>query len=146
MNKKLKRLQTVESLFASRESSAGRELAHFEQLLLEARTQLDTLTRYRDGYLTEAQPSSEQQISILQNKARFLRRLDDAIEQQRQVVDRAQLDCDGLRQRFVLCRQRTMAVGKAHSKRLTAHRTAVERKEQKELDAWRAPAQKTPDC
>ncbi len=145
MNKRLKRLQTVETLFASRESAAGRELMHFEQLLHEARTQLETLKLYRNGYLDESSSLKQQQISMLQNKARFLRRLDDAIEQQRQVVDRAQLDCEELRQRFVLCRQRTMAVGKAHGKRLSAHRTAVERQEQKEIDAWRPSAQKTSD-
>jgi flagellar FliJ protein len=137
MTRNLRRLQGIESLFASREETAGRELAQFEQVLKEAQSQLDVLRNYRASYLDGSPDRQPAHVTAMENQASFLRRLDEAIGRQQQVVERAALDRDQLRQRFNLCRRRTLAVGKAHTKRMAEHRTALDRQEQKEIDAWR---------
>lgn len=140
MSRNLKRLQGIESLFASRERAAGRELVQFENLLKQAQEQLDVLRNYRASYLDGGAGGQVRDTATMENQASFLNRLDEAIERQQQVVERAVMDRDQLRQRFNLCRQRTVAVGKAHGKRLAEHRDALDRQEQKELDAFRRPA------
>ena len=145
MTRDLRRLQTIEALFASRENVAGSELAGYERTLADAKEQLKVLRTYRDGYLNGNDSGPGVTAVHFQNHASFMRRLNQAISQQEETVQRAQLDCDAVRQRYRLCRQRTMAVGKAHGKRLTNHRQSVERREQKEIDQWR-PRRTDPDA
>jgi flagellar export protein FliJ len=140
MTRKKNRLATVEALYASRETTAGRELVSAETTLLQSRQQYQLLIDERDR---PCNPQTNLGVGGLQNRAEFLRRLEQAIRQQQLVVERAELELKAARQRFVHCRQRTMAVGKANAKRLATQRSRAEKREQKEQDAWRAPGRHT---
>jgi len=141
MTRDLKRLQTIEALFSTRESAAGSELAGYERTLVDAQEQLQVLRTYRDGYLNHSNAGPGASAGHYQNHASFMRRLNEAISQQEETVQLARVDRDAVLQRYRLCRQRTMAVGKAHGKRLANHRQDVDRREQKEMDQWRPPSQ-----
>lgn len=140
MTRKKNTLATVEALYASRETAAGRELAGAENKLAQSRQQFQLLIDERNR---PCHPNSQLGIGGLQNRAEFLRRLEQAIRQQQLVIERAELELQAVRQRYVHCRQRTMAVGKANAKRLAEQRSRAEKREQKEQDAWRAPGRHT---
>lgn len=140
MSRQKNRLATVEALYANRESLAGRELAMAERALAAAEQQYELLVGARNEPRT---PSATLGIGGLQNRAEFMRKLDQAIGQQRTVVDHARTSVETIKRRYLLCRQRTLAVGKANAKRLADQRTSADRREQKELDDWRAPAAQT---
>lgn len=140
MVRKKNSLATVEALYASRESTAGRHVAAAEKVLGAAERQRQILVDARDQQHT---PSDALGISGLQNRAEFLRKLDQAIRQQETVVEHARVELEAVKRRYVHCRQRTMAVGKANAKRLAQHRAVAEKRDQREQDAWRAPGRQT---
>lgn len=140
MSQKKNRLATVEALYANRESAAGRELAAAERALAAAQQQYELLVGARNEQST---PTSALGIGGLQNRAEFMRKLDQAIGQQRTVVEHARASAETIKRRYLLCRQRTLAVGKANAKRLAEQRISADRREQKELDDWRSPAPQT---
>ncbi|MFK7886265.1 MAG: flagellar export protein FliJ [Gammaproteobacteria bacterium] len=140
MTRRKNPLATVEALYASRESVAGRELTAAENALASARAQRQLLLDARDDQRT---PSAVLGVSGLQNRAEFLRKIDQAVAQQQSVIERAKLELDAAQRRYVHCRQRTMAVGKVNAKRLAQQRAIAAQRDQKEQDAWRSPVRQT---
>lgn len=134
MTRDIKRLRTVEDLFASREQAAARDLGRFTATLEDARAQLASLRRYRDEYRGASVRTGATDPSRLLNEHAFAQRLDRAIAEQEALVQRAEADCEALRARYRATRQRTKAVGKVCERRVDAHRQAEARREQKESD------------
>lgn len=135
MTKSQKRLHTIETVFASRESIAARDLAQFQAVVDEAQAQLSSLRTYRDDYRTSMRRAGATDLSRLQNERVFLSRLDAAVAAQEGVVANARASCEALRLKYRQTRQRTKAVGKVCAQRRDAERQQHERTEQKEADA-----------
>lgn len=132
--RKKTQLDTVEHLFAARESVIARDLAARQRSLAAARQQLQLLEASRSEHGT---PSPGQSLSASEwsNRAAFLARLGTAIAAQEQAVQRAQQDVVEAQNRLAASRKRTRAIEKVSEKRRVTRRNAADQREQRELDS-----------
>ena len=113
------------------------------QVAVNSRNQLDVqnerltqLASYREEYWQKYAASGGMNTARLQDFRSFITRLDGAIEQQRNVVAQAEVECRNKQDEWLHERTREKAIGSAVDK--IAHQEQVEknRKEQKALDEF----------
>ena len=115
-----------------REDVSARELAERRQALAAQESRLNELRHYAEEY---SRPSgSTISPALLHNQLAFREKVDQAVSQQSQVVDRSREQCELERARLLLASRDKQVLDKlAASYRAQEHR-AIEQNAQRELD------------
>lgn len=131
-----KRMIPVVKVAENREQAAARSLGEVQQRLAAQQCKLEELVTYRDQYSSEFQQRSGQGMGVarLQDYRVFLARLNEAIQQQQQVVERCQQDCERQRRYWMSTRTRTQALGKVVDRYHREEQHLLERREQHASD------------
>ncbi|GAB4356722.1 MAG: hypothetical protein Kow006_24010 [Gammaproteobacteria bacterium] len=137
-----RRMEPVARVAAHREQSAARSLAQQQERLAGQRAQLDELLHYRGEYAAQFQARAGGGVSAtaLQDYRKFMEKLDRAIQQQRLVIERQELEVERCRQQWIELRTRCDAMGKVVERFRSEERREADRREQSELDDHSAQA------
>jgi flagellar protein FliJ len=125
------RLQPAVDQAQRRQKDALQRLAEHQQKLAQAEQQWEELKRYRreyslgDGGLT---------VSALLNRQQFVERIDQAIVQQGNLVERLQRQLEGARQRWLQAHARENALDSVVERLRTQEQQREQRLEQAEVD------------
>ncbi len=135
--KSSKKLQPIANLAKQNERGAARDHGNVLRALQQHENQLNELISYRDEYLNTFNSAGANGISVIQYQdySLFLRRLDDAIKQQRQLVTNGRADCDQSKSKWLEKRNRSKMVNKIVEKRQLSERQQQEKREQRELES-----------
>jgi len=133
-------LQTVLELMQRRTDDATRQLARLIAAEQDAKSKLDLLCQYREEYARRFQTSAQDGMSPQQwkNFQDFLARLDDAISQQRQVVNRSCDQTAAGQQHWQTQRIRLQAIDTLSVRHYKAELVKEGRREQKIVDEYAA--------
>ncbi len=107
-----KRLTIVKKVFARREQEEARRLSEFQADLNESIALLKQLRDYRDRNTATLRSTLSTDPGSMQNLQAFHGRLNEAISQQEQLIQRAELERDELRRKWLARRRKTQSVGK----------------------------------
>lgn len=129
-----KRMQPVVDVTANREREAARRLGELQQRQQAAEQRLQELIDYREDYTRQFAAGGSLSVARLQDYRIFLGRLNQAVEQQQALVERARLDCAAQRARWTELHSRVQALGKVVSRYRDSERSDRDRREQKEAD------------
>ncbi|MEM7081989.1 MAG: flagellar export protein FliJ [Pseudomonadota bacterium] len=129
-----KRLQLVKDVFARQEEALAREMGRFQQQIDTATTQLAQLREHREAYTASIRGGYRCDPSRLQNQQAFAQRLNEAIHQQEQLIERAEAERLALRARWLARHRKTQSVEKLCDRREETARHETLRQEQKQLD------------
>jgi flagellar FliJ protein len=138
-------LQTVLELMQDRTDEAARELGRRLAAEHDARKQLALLEDYRNEYSRRFQAAAQAGLTPLQwaNYRDFLGRLDEAIAQQHETVDRsASLTAAG-QEAFIAQRGRLKAFDTLAERHERGERRRADRQEQKQSDEHGANGHRT---
>lgn len=125
------RLQPVVDLAAEKAEEATRTLATQQRALADAEHQLAELRRYRNEY---AEMPNGIGVSALLNRQQFLQKIDMAIVQQLNEVQRRQRALERARQEWTEARGRAKALDSVTSKYREQERKTQDRREQEQAD------------
>lgn len=133
---KSKRLQPVQRLSESREQDAARALGNSIQTVEDQERRLAELEQYRDEYHKYVQQRGEAGVMAakLLELQRFLGNLNQAIEQQKQVVEAVRHEREQKRRSWQQAHGKSKAVGKVVDRYRTEEQLAANKREQKEID------------
>ncbi len=129
-----KRMQPVVDVTVQREREAAKRLGEAQQRVQAAEQRLDELVRYRDEYTQQFANGGSLTAARLRDYRVFLDRLNQAVEQQRTLLARAQQEAETHRQRWLDSRTRVQALGKVVERYRDQERSQHERRLQKESD------------
>lgn len=131
-----KRLEPVHELALEAERAAARRLADAERDAVDCQARLAQLEAYEREYRVGLQQRVADGIGAagLRDFQSFLARLDQAVGQQRSMLERAVTAREAAREQWLALSARRRAVGKVLEQSDTADRRALERREQRELD------------
>lgn len=129
-----KRMQPVVEVTLQREREAAKRLSEAQQRLQAAEQRLEELARYRAEYSNQFADGGSLSAARLRDYRIFLDRLNQAVEQQRGLVARAQQDAESQRQRWLDMHTRVQALGKVVERYRDEERSHHERRLQKESD------------
>ena len=131
-----KRMQPVQELMEDAEKRLARSLAVTEKRVHEAESKLGELERYLGEYQKQFTQRAGQGIGVLELRdyQAFLARLNDAIRQQRAVVQRAAAVRDAERTRWQEAARRAKAIDHVVDQWQLQERKAEDRREQIEID------------
>lgn len=129
-----KRMQSVAEVTANRERDAARRLGEAQKRAQAAEQRFQELLAYRDDYTQQFANGGSLTTARLQDYRIFLERLNQAVEQQQSLLERANQDCEVLRRRWMEIHTRTQALDKVVSRYRDEERSDSERREQKESD------------
>ena len=131
-----KRMQPVQELMEDAEKRLARTLAGSEKRLHESESKLGELERYLGEYQKQFTQRVGQGIGVLELRdyQAFLARLNDAIRQQRGVVQRAAAERDVERTRWQEAARRAKAIDHVVDQWQLQERRAEDRREQIEID------------
>lgn len=129
-----KRMEPVVEVTVQREREAAKRLGEAQQRMQAAEQRLDELVRYRDEYTDQFANGGSLAAARLRDYRIFLERLNQAVEQQRVLVVRAQQEAESQRQRWLAMRTRVQALGKVVDRYRVEERSQHERRLQKESD------------
>jgi flagellar protein FliJ len=131
-----KRMQPVQNLMEDTERRLARSLAGFEQRVQEAESKLQELERYLGEYQKQLAQRAGQGMGVLdlRDYQAFLARLNDAIRQQRGVVQRTCSERDAERKRWQEAVRRAKAIDYVVDQWQLEERKAGDRREQIEID------------
>lgn len=136
MTTRAKRLQPIVEIEQNKEQEAARLLGEARKAQAEREGRLVELTGYRDEYARLFAENGAKGIDIarLQSYRGFLSQLNDAIEYQRQVIERGRQEVERRVQLWFAARSRVQALEKVQERyRLEEERKAA-RREQLETD------------
>lgn len=145
--KRSDRIKSLMQLAEKQEQQAVRDLGQARQLMETHQAKLNELREYRDEYLRQFHHSGEQGISGLQLQQfrAFMQQLDQAIDNQCQVVEQLAEQCrqqtDHWQQRY----QQTRILDKTRDKFARQERYQADRQEQRENDDRAATKVKSPE-
>jgi flagellar FliJ protein len=131
MTSRSDRLQPAVDQAQQRQKDALQRMAQQQQKLADAERQLEELQRYRrdyglgDGGLT---------VSALLNRQQFVERIDQAIVQQSQLIERLQRQLDAARQRWLQANARESALDNVVERFRQQEQQREQRLEQAEVD------------
>ena len=131
-----KRLGIVKQVFASREHELARQLGEIQTQLDKAVALLNQLRDYRDRDTAMLRANLATDPGTLQNQQAFHRRLTEAVSQQELLIQRAKIERNEMRQRWLKRRCKTQSIEKLCDKRRETERResfALEQKQQDEL-------------
>lgn len=129
-----KRMQPVVAVTANREREAARRLGELQQREQAAEQRLQELIHYREEYTRQFAEGGSLGAARLQDYRIFLGRLNQAVEQQQALVERARQDCAAQRARWMELHTRVQALDKVVSRYRDSERSDRDRREQKESD------------
>ncbi len=130
-----KRMQSVVEVTASGERESARLLGELQKRVQAAEQRHQELIRYREDYTKQFANGGSLTAARLQDYRIFLGRLNQAVDQQQQLVERAKKDCDKQRQCWMEIHTRVQALGKVVTRYRDEERGDNERREQKDSDA-----------
>lgn len=115
-----------------REDLSARELAHRREALAAQESRLDELRQYAEDYAK----TGERVISpaLLSNQLAFRERVDDAVDQQRRVVDRSREHCEVERAKLLLASRDKHVLDKLAASYRAQETKRVEQHAQREMD------------
>ncbi|MFK8029919.1 MAG: flagellar export protein FliJ [Gammaproteobacteria bacterium] len=128
------RLELVKQVFAKRELIVAKELGEFQGQLDQAVMQLRQLRDHRDRQTASQRVGLSTDPSRVQNQQAFQQRLNEAINQQEQLIQRAEIERAEMRQRWLARRRKTLSVEKLSERRLEAERKDELARDQKIQD------------
>lgn len=130
------RLAPVQTLFDDKERRLAQSLAAFERRVTDGETKLSELERYRTEYEKQFAQRAKAGLGAtdLRDYQAFLARLNEAIRQQRTLVQRAQAERDAERQRWQESARRAKALDHVVDQWRADERRASDRREQRETD------------
>lgn len=130
------RLQPVHTVVEDNERRIARKFAQAEHRVAEARAKQGELERYHAEYASGFQQRASGGIGAagLRDYQAFLARLNEAVKQQKAIVQRTEADRELVRQEWLRAAQRTKAVAHVMEKWLAEERRELERREQNETD------------
>lgn len=132
-----KRLQPVAEVTRHRERDAAKRLGRSQQSLNEQQERLQELKGFREQYqhrYQEALVGNRLAAASIQEYQAFLQRLDQAIQQQQQMVTAGARDYETCRRQWLESRCRAGAIDKVVERHRTQERQQRERNEQFETD------------
>lgn len=129
-----KRMQPVVEVTANREREAARRLGELRQRQQAAEQRLQELTHYREEYARQFAGGGSLGAARLQDYRIFLGRLNQAVEQQQALVERARQECAAQQARWMELHTRVQALDKVVSRYRDSERSERDRREQKEAD------------
>jgi flagellar FliJ protein len=129
-----KRMQPVVEVTVQREREAAKRLGETQQRLQDAEQRLEELIRYREEYTQQFAAGDSLTAARLRDYRLFLDRLNQAVDQQRTLVARAQQEADAQRLRWLDMHTRVQALGKVVERYRDEERSHQERRLQKESD------------
>lgn len=131
-----RRLEPVHELALEAERAAARRLADAERDARDCQARLTQLETYEHEYRVGLQRRVTEGIGAagLRDFQSFLARLDQAVGQQRSMLERALAVREAAREQWLALSARRRSVGKVLEQSATADRRALERREQRELD------------
>jgi len=114
------------------EDSVARDLAERQRALATHESRLDELRRYAEEYASSQMAATSP--AQLANRRAFLDRIDDALKQQAQTVDRTRASVDIERDRLLLASRDKQVLEQLAASYRVQERTIVERRDQREMD------------
>jgi flagellar FliJ protein len=136
VSKRTKRLEPVDQLARHTERECARRLAGAQQRLVDAERRLSELERYREEYrrALRTRASSGLQAKGLREFQTFIARLDDAIAQQRALLQHLHAEYAREQHQWRGAAVRSSAVGKVIENAEREERRIEDRHAQRELD------------
>lgn len=136
MSSKDARLDLVKQVFARREQEIAQEIGQFDAQLNQAVAQLKQLRDHRDRHAATLRAGLSTDPERMLNRQAFHERLNEAINQQELLIQRAELERIELRKRWLARRRRTLSVEKLCDMRDAAALRDELMREQKQLDEF----------
>lgn len=136
IKKKSERLTPVKRLAENREKDAAQRMAVSSQTYQAGLSQLEKLSHYREEYIAQFKTRGAQGISaarLIEYQA-FVQKLDQAIEQQMQQVEKLRHDLGHKQQSYKATYNRKRAVDKVISQTRAHENKVQENREQNEVD------------
>ena len=130
------RLKPVARVAQQRERDAARQLGNSLRHAEQQQKQLDSLIAYRDQYVADFKAAGKQGLSAVQLRDYqvFLRRLDNAITQQRQVLANSRQHCAQSQAEWQHQQGHSKMIDKVVERREQAENHKLNAQEQRELD------------
>jgi flagellar protein FliJ len=130
------RLEPVHAVVEDNERRVARKFAQAEHRASECLAKLGELERYHAEYASGFQKRAADGMGAagLRDYQTFLARLNEAVKQQKTVVQRAEAERELVRKEWLQAAQRTKAVSHVMERWLIEERRAIERREQNETD------------
>lgn len=130
------RLAPVQRVFGQAEQKRARDLGESQQRLAAAEQKLQDLREYRQDYERSFQQRAKagQPVTALRDFQVFLARLDQAIEQQGQIVEAARADVAGRTTQWQSAARQVKAVDSVVGRWKDEERRAGDRRDQKDTD------------
>ena len=131
-----RRLQPVANLAKQGERSAARQHGDVLREFQQQQQQLEELIKYRNQYVEQFQQAGKAGLSIVQVRdyQLFLSRLDQAIAQQRQLVQQHQAASQQTQSNWMDKRGKSKMIDKVVENRELAEKQALEKREQREQE------------
>lgn len=134
------RIQVVRRVVEEQRQDATRALAHRRQLLDEADRQLSELIGYRDEYAGGAVSPAASHGIALQDYWRFMSRLNAAIAEHSERIDRQKVAVEQSFERWRDTQRQVAVLDKVVERIRAAERLARDRGDQRALDEMARPA------
>lgn len=132
------RMRVVQNHQQDKADKAGAVVVESRSALEIQTERLAQLSAYRDDYWERyCKPQGASlNVSLLQDFRSFIDRLDQAIEQQRLVVARAESDCENKQEKWMHERSREKAIGSVVEKFCVQEQSEQDRRDQKQSDEF----------
>lgn len=129
-------LQPLINLTQHQNESATRKLGQLNQLQQSAQQKLDTLMEYRKDYQNRLQEAARggMEPAQLRNFQHFINKLDEAISQQRKVVEQSRISTQIGRTEFDTTQRKLKSFDALQQRHFEAQKKIAEKSEQKTLD------------
>lgn len=134
MKRRSDRLQRVTDLAEQRTEEAAQQVAECNRELEQAHHQLEELKRFRDDYARPPADRASVSATSLMNRQQFLHRIDQAIAQQRQTIQRLTQQAERIRQAWLELRGRSAALDGVTQRYRDQESRADDRLEQAVID------------
>ncbi len=136
MAKRSDRIQRVHGIAENEERDYCRAMGDAQRALDEQQQRLTELHQYRDEYAARQPKGMRGSVSSVQwaDYQNFLRRLDDAVHAQSQLVDDGKQNRDAHRQRWMIKRQKMESLQRVVERYRSDEVRADEREQQKVQD------------
>ena len=130
------RMKVVQNHQQDKANKAAQVAVNSRNVLDVQHERLNQLAAYRNEYWQKFSASGGMNTARLQDFRQFITRLDGAIEQQRQVVERAEMECRERQDEWLHERTREKVIGTAVEKIAKQEHVAKEKHEQKMQDEF----------
>lgn len=133
---RIRQLKTAQGVLETDERHKAQTLAVSERQVKESEAKLAELDRYRDAYIRDFAARAGHGISAVRARdyQAFLTRLDEALREQAEIVERSRAQRAELLARWRGAARRSAAVDRALQRGLSDEQRRLERREQHEAD------------